>query len=191
MLDGINKTLKEKIEESLSKLLQFKRIDQNEYDILLNHYLSRNDEEIVLDELYNMFTETNFIRQKLFDIENFKTYDVGNMNGEYGDMSISNIPSYSINNMDDFEIDIIDVNDGAESEFTGVIPIGDKKDFFDETNDVNESQSFGKQKTLGSHPGVGSHFHWGDDGFTTLLLIMFLTGISVGIVSMMVLNFIA
>ena len=105
MLNDKREDLKMKVEEALSRLLKSGKITQQEYDIFLNHYLSRNDEENILDELLKMFTETNFIRQKLFDIKNLKAYDIGNVNGEHVDVNASNISSYSINNMKDFEID--------------------------------------------------------------------------------------
>jgi len=89
------------------------------------------------------------------------------------------------------DIDIVEVDDGAEAEYTGVIPINVKYSDFVDEQEVSSGQSKGNQKTLGAHPSAGSHFHFSDDGFTTLMLIMFLTGISVGIVSMIVLNFIA
>ena len=90
------------------------------------------------------------------------------------------------------DIDIVEVDDGAEAEYTGVIPINVKYSDFVDEQEVSSGQSKGNQKTLGAHPGAGK-LHWGDgeNGFTTLMLIMFLTGISVGIVSMIVLNFIA
>lgn len=96
------------------------------------------------------------------------------------------------NNQDvSFDFDIIDVDDGDEAEFTGVIPINM---VFSSINDEDkdEGQSLAKQKTLGSHPGVGSHFHWGEDGgFMTFLLVIFLAGISSGIIFMIILNFLA
>lgn len=96
------------------------------------------------------------------------------------------------NNQDvSFDFDIIDVDDGDEAEFTGVIPINM---VFSSINDEDKSegQSLSKQKKLGSHPGVGSHFHWGEDGgFMTFLLVIFLAGISSGIIFMIILNFLA
>ena len=216
--------LRMKVDEALSRLLKSGKITQQEYDIFLNHYLSRNDEENILDELLKMFTETNYISQKLFDIENLNAYDVGNMNGEHVDMSVpnipsysinnmsvSNIPSYNINNMDDFGINIVEVDDGAESEFTGVIPLSDFKNKINDTNYINpvdnnsiirdnlneyeeigEGNSFGIQKTIGTHPGTGKHFHFGEDsGFMTFILVMFLAGISMGIIFMIIMNFLA
>ena len=91
MLNDKREDLKMKVEEALSRLLKSGKITQQEYDIFLNHYLSRNDEENILDELLKMFTETKFIRQKLFDIKNLKAYDIGNMNGDHVDMNASNI----------------------------------------------------------------------------------------------------
>lgn len=188
MLNDKREDLKMKVEEALSRLLKSGKITQQEYDIFLNHYLSRNDEENILDELLKMFTETNFIRQKLFDIKNLKAYDIGNVNGEHVDMNASNISSYSINNMKDFEIDIIEVNDGAESEFTGVIPINVNFNEYTDTQEVSGGQSKSKQKTLSAHPGV----HFGEDsGFMTFLLVIFLAGISSGIIFMIILNFLA
>ena len=62
---------------------------------------------------------------------------------------------------------------------------------FDALNDDRE-QSLGNQKKLGSHPGFGSHFNWGEDGgFMTLVLVIFLAGISSGIIFMIILNFFA
>ena len=107
-----------------------------------------------------------------------------------------------------YDFEIKEVDDGDLSNYTGVYSISkimenieSKKitnnidnsitDNFNEYEEIGEGNSVSKsyQKTL-SGP-AGSHLHWGDDGFTTLLLIMFLTGISVGIISMIVLNFIA
>ena len=41
MNEVVERSLREKIEESLSKLLQFKKIDEIEYKKLLDYYLSR------------------------------------------------------------------------------------------------------------------------------------------------------
>ena len=173
MLNDKREDLKMKVEEALSRLLKSGKITQQEYDIFLNHYLSRNDEENILDELLKMFTETNFIRQKLFDIKNLKAYDIGNMNGEHVDVNASNISSYSINNMKDF---------------TGVIPINVNFNEYTDTQEVSGGQSKSKQKTLSAHPGV----HFGEDsGFMTFLLVIFLAGISSGIIFMIILNFLA
>lgn len=96
------------------------------------------------------------------------------------------------NNQDvSFDFDIIDVDDGDEAEFTGVIPINM---VFSSINDEDKSegQSLSKQKKLGSHPGVGSHFPCVEDGgFMTFLLVIFLAGISSGIIFMIILNFLA
>lgn len=103
----------------------------------------------------------------------------------------SSIDKSKVNDSID-DIEIIDVDDGEIQ--TGIFPINSFRDNLNEYEEIGENesgQSKGIQKTLGAHPSAGSHFHWGDDGFTTLMLIMFLTGISVGIISMIVLNFIA
>ena len=90
------------------------------------------------------------------------------------------------NKSDSFDFDIIDVDDGDEAELTGVIPINM---VFSSLNDNNvEGQTKGKKKVLNAHPGV----HWGEDsGFMTLILVMFLAGISSGIIFMIILNFFA
>jgi len=191
MNGNVQISLEEKIRESIIKLSQLKKLSEKDSKELLDYYiaLQKNPlypEEMILDELYKMFTETNFINQKLSDIRNFKAYDVENMNGDK--MNSSSISSYNINNMEDFEIDIIDVNDGAESEFTGVIPINVNFENFSDSQEVFEGQSKGKQKTLNAHPGI----HWGEDsGFMTFLLVIFLAGISSGIIFMIILNFLS
>ena len=84
-----------------------------------------------------------------------------------------------------FDFDIIDVDDGDESQYTGVIPINM---VFNSLNDQGEGQTKGKQKVLNAHHGV----HWDEDsGFMTLILVMFLAGISSGIIFMIILNFFA
>ena len=183
MNEVVEKSLKEKIEESLSKLLQFKKINEDEYKKLLDHYSSRNDEENILDELLKMFTETNFIRQKLFDIENLKAYDVGNF--EIADFG------KGISNMETYDIDIYEVDDGEYSSRTGIVPISEINSEYDEG--VSEGQTFGIQKSLGTHPGTGKFFsHFNEDsGFMTFLLVIFLAGISSGIIFMIILNFLA
>ena len=54
----------------------------------------------------------------------------------------------------------------------------------------NKSNTISHQKTLGTHPGVGNHFHFGEDsGFMNALFFIFLTGLSTGVVFMIILNF--
>lgn len=108
-----------------------------------------------------------------------------------------------------YDFEIKEVDDGELSNYTGVYSISkimenieSKKITNNEdsiTDNLNEYEEIGEgntptvsksyHKTL-SGP-AGSHLHWGEDGFTTLMLIVFLTGISVGIISMIVLNFVA
>lgn len=189
----IQVSLEEKIKESIVKLAQLKKLNEIDSKDLLDYYLTLQKnpnytEEAILEELYRMFTETNFVSQKLSDIRSLKAYSVGSMNGENVNMNSFDIPSYSINNMQDFEIDIIDVDDGEESEFTGVIPVNVNFDDYSESQEVSEGQSKGKQKTLNAHPGI----HWGEDsGFMTFLLVIFLAGISSGIIFMIILNFLS
>lgn len=150
--------MKDKVIEVLSKLLESNKINQKVYDVLLKHYLGRNDEENVLAELYSMVSETNFINQKLLDIE------------------LS-------------DISIVDVNDGEYSSRTGIVPINEIMDKYEEG--VSEGQSKGKQKTL-VPTGSSKILHWGEDsGFMTFLLVIFLAGISSGIIFMIILNFLA
>ncbi len=120
--------------------------------------------------------------------------------------------SFKKNSMSISDTDFkFDIDDGELSSYTGIIPLSDLKNKINEMNGINfvdynsiirdnlneyeeigEGQSKGKQKTLGSHPGAGKFLHFGDDdGFMTFLLVIFLAGISVGIISMMILNFIA
>lgn len=125
---------------------------------------------------YNLCSEPN-INYEVLKLELKKIYD--------------NYKSDKKNENVSFDFDIIDVDDGDEAEFTGVIPINM---VFSSINDEdkNEGQSLGKQKKLGSHPGVGSHFHFGEDsGFMAFLLVIFLAGISSGIIFMIILNFLA
>ena len=60
------------------------------------------------------------------------------------------------------------------------------------SDDIDNSTSItqSKQKRLGAHPGVGYFFHsfTEKDGFTNLLFFIFLTGISIGMVLMIVFN---
>lgn len=103
------------------------------------------------------------------------------------------------------------VDDGELSSRTGVIPLSDMKNKINEMNDINpvdnnsiirdnlneyeeigESNSFGIQKTIGTYPGTGKHFHFGEDsGFMTFILVIFLAGISMGIIFMIIMNFLA
>ena len=97
-----------------------------------------------------------------------------------------------------YDIDIIEVDDGDKR--TGVIPINmirDKlndannpviRDNLNEYEEIGQGESLGKQKTFSAHPGI----HFGEDnGFMTLILVIFLAGISSGIVFMIILNFFA
>ena len=125
---------------------------------------------------YNMCNEPN-INLDVLKLELKKIYD--NYKSGKKDDSVS------------FDFDIIDVDDGDEAQYTGVIPINM---VFSSINDEDKSegQSLSKQKKLGSHPGVGSHFNLGkDSGFMTFLLVIFLAGISSGIIFMIILNFLA
>ena len=184
MLDNSTDDLKNKIKESLDRLLKSKKIDETQYNVLLDHYFSRIDQknfdsEEIFDELLKMFTETNFISQKLSDILNSKiiSYDFEGFKTEP-----SNIE------MDSYDISIIDVDDGAFSSYTGIVPINEIKDEYNQ----NEGQSMGIQKSIGTHPGAGKFLHFGEDGgFMTFLLVIFLAGISSGIIFMIVLNFLA
>lgn len=89
------------------------------------------------------------------------------------------------------EVPIIDIDDGLMSGKTGVIPIGDLSDIvgnsFDESNE-NSMSLGGVQKTLGTG---GLPKMYDDSGFLSLVSLIFLTGISVGIILMIILNFIA
>lgn len=103
----------------------------------------------------------------------------------------------------DFEIN--EVDDGELSSYTGIYSISkileniESKKITGDTDNLNDYEEIGESnshvssksytKSL-SGPG-GGHIHFGDDGFTTLMLVVFLTGISVGIVSMIILNFAA
>ena len=97
-----------------------------------------------------------------------------------------------------YDIDIIEVDDGDKR--TGVIPINmvlnnlndDNnpviRDNLNEYEEIGQGESLGKQKTFSAHPGI----HFGEDnGFMTLILVIFLAGISSGIVFMIILNFFA
>lgn len=119
-------------------------------------------------------TELKEIYDKYYDFE-IKEVDDGDLSNYTGVYSISKI-------MENIESKNNNIENSITDNFNGYEEIG-------EGNSLGSSKSV--QKTIGAHPGVGSHFHFSDDGFTNLLLIVFLTGISVGIVSMIVLNFIA
>ena len=182
--------LEERIRKTISKISQDRNLSVEDSKELLEYYLGLMNNknytvEAIVEDLYRMLTETNFASQKLSDIKNMKAYDVGSFNVN---SSSSNPRSYSINNMEDFEIDIIDVDDGPESEWTGVIPVNVNFENFAETQEVSEGTSKGNQKVLTSHPGI----HFGEDsGFMTFLLVIFLAGISSGIIFMIILNFLS
>ncbi len=92
----------------------------------------------------------------------------------------------------DYDFDIIDVDDGDRAMFTGIIPISMIRDDLNDYEEIGDDSSLSNQKTLGSHPGVGSHFHFGEDGgFMTFIFTIFLAGISSGIIFMIILNFFA
>ena len=188
MLDNGIDDLKNKIRESLDRLLKSKKIDETQYNVLLDYYFSRieqknfNSEEI-FDELLKMFTETNFISQKLSDILNSKiiSYDFESFKTEPSNIGI-----------DSYDISIIDVDDGVFSSYTGIVPINEIKDEYNQSEGMSEGQSMGIQKSIGTHPGAGKFLHFGEDsGFMTFLLVMFLAGISSGIIFMIILNFLA
>lgn len=67
-------------------------------------------------------------------------------------------------------------------------------DIYDEQEGMQQEElqqiTKSKQKTLGAHPSIGTHFHYEDAGFMNILLFIFLTGISSGIILMIILNFI-
>ena len=172
------------IERSIHEISVLNGLSDQDGKDLIDYYLGLLDspdynKEMILKELRKMYIEPNFIRQKLLDVRNLKAYDVGNFSVN---TRSSNMPS-----SDGFKIDIIDVDDGKESQYTGVIPINVNFENFLETQKISEGQSKGKQKILNAHPGI----HWEENGFMTFLLVIFLAGISSGIVFMIILNFLS
>lgn len=102
-----------------------------------------------------------------------------------------------------------DVNDGELSDYTGVIPLSDViskveemkksdinnsiiRDNLNEYEEIGEGESLGIQKTIGAHPLTGKFFSSAEEnGFMTFLFVIFLAGISSGIIFMIILNFLA
>lgn len=95
-------------------------------------------------------------------------------------------------NVDDIYIE--EVNDGDLSAYTGVIPFYLVKERLAEINGDDSSVSIQTQSIGGKQKKFGTlgNIPWTDEnGIVSFLLITFLTGISVGIISMIVLNFVA
>lgn len=95
---------------------------------------------------------------------------------------------YNNSSSSDFDFDIIEIDD--PDGLTGIVPI----DMFS----VDSSQSVGEQvssKSIGGKQkklGTLGNIPWTDEnGFMSFLFISFLTGISIGIISMIVINFVA
>ena len=180
--------LKKNVAEALSILVSSGMINQTQCNVLEGYYagkLNQQDlnQEEVFRELGNLFRKPGFVEQKLDEILNSKIIS--------GDTNVSTSPipepvsPVPVSPISD-DIEILDMGFDEQAQYNGVTPTDMNSNEYE-----GEGQSKGKQKRIGSHPGTGG-LRWGEDnGFMAFLFVMFLAGISSGIIFMIVLNFLA
>lgn len=177
--------LKKNIAEALNILLTSGMIDQTQCNVLAGYYakeLAKEnvDQQAILMELGNLFRRPGFVDQKLSEILNSKIIS--------GDTNVSPVPepvnTVPVSPTVSDDVEIIDMGFDEQTQFNGVTPT--------DMNSIGEydegGQTKGRQKVLTAHSGI----HFGEDnGFMAFLFVMFLAGISSGIIFMIVLNFLA
>ncbi len=150
-----------------------------------------NEEEIEIidfEDTNNIQNPNNKKINELIDIKNKVI-----IQGQYPNKQVSYDPNnnayiLSEEGFEDMYVSVIQ-NNGIYQ----IIPIdvNTTNDSMNTSNESsNKSNTISHQKTLGTHPGVGNHFHFGEDsGFMNALFFIFLTGLSTGVVFMIILNF--
>lgn len=182
--------LRKNIAKALSILLGDGIIDQTQCNVLADYYAAELkkddiDQQAILTELGNLFTKPGFVQQKLNEIMNLKIIS-GNSNTVTQASPIPEpvnaVPVSPTVSNDDFEI--IDIDIDEQTLLNGVTPT--------DLNSIGEYEEGGraksKRKVLTAHPGVNFEK---DNGFMAFLFVIFLAGISSGIIFMIVLNFLA
>lgn len=173
--------LKKNIAEALNILVSSGMINQTQCNVLESYYAGKLnqkdlDQEEVFRELGNLFRKPGFVEQKLNEIMNSKIIS------EDTNVPASPIPEPVSPVSDDVEI--VDIGFDEQAQFNGITPT--------DMNSIGEyegeGRTKGRQKKLTSHTGI----HFGEDnGFMAFLFVMFLAGISSGIIFMIILNFLA
>lgn len=176
--------LKKNIAKALSILLSEGRIDQTQCNVLADYYskvLNQEnvDQQAILTELGSLFTRPGFVEQKLSEILNSKIIS--------GDTNVSSVPgpvnTVPVSPTVSDDVEIIDMGFDEQTQFNGVTPTDMNSNEYE-----GEGQSKGRQLVKTSHSGISFRE---DNGFMAFLFVMFLAGISSGIIFMIILNFLA
>ena len=167
--------------EELFSMLRQKYSDQSKYDVT-----------VLFEEMVKDFIEVSLY--DFSDISNKSVYD-SLLDKEKQELYVvlSTYPGKKVFSGPHDNVYIV-IDDGKES----VVKVLNKDGVyqvrpFEEDmakQDEDSSNSYSNQKSLGTHPAAGTHFSFSDKeaGFTDILIFIFLSGISIGIVFMIILN---